>query len=328
MPRTLARAADHDLAGPGPRGRAGARPGDGRGATSRQAGTRPHGRAAGSAAVHSSPAARSSASVVLPTPAGPTSRTACGARPGSSPRPRASAAGWPRVRAPVHGRRQADSARRGLARCATLRGGSAVAGRVGAVRGGRSRVCAVDVRRLARGPTLRRRGRGCRVRRLGARPQRPRPSALAGRPRASGPAWRRPGPRSPSRWRRSRPSASRVVRRFGAAVVDAGVGARDRPPAGLVRRYAGPTRSARAAVGRLARPGRGACASSSGGTSLHGSLDERAGAALGRADRRAAAGHPGRGCTSGPRARRPAGLPGPAADVRVAVDAAPPPPRP
>ena len=36
---------------------------------------------AGTAAVHSRPAARSSASVVLPTPGGPTRRTACGAEP-------------------------------------------------------------------------------------------------------------------------------------------------------------------------------------------------------------------------------------------------------
>ena len=52
------------------------------------------------AAVHSSPAARSSASVVLPTPSGPTSRTAWGTAPRIIVATAASAAACPRVRAP------------------------------------------------------------------------------------------------------------------------------------------------------------------------------------------------------------------------------------
>ena len=51
------------------------------------------------AAVHSRPAARSSASVVFPTPSGPTSRTACGARPPIMVATARTAAGCPRVRA-------------------------------------------------------------------------------------------------------------------------------------------------------------------------------------------------------------------------------------
>ena len=72
---------------PGPTGRADAGP-DGRRA--RPAGTpgRRGMAARRSAAVQSRPAARSRASVVLPTPAGPTSRMAWGAGPGSSWPPR------------------------------------------------------------------------------------------------------------------------------------------------------------------------------------------------------------------------------------------------
>ena len=60
-----------------------------------------HGRSAGSGACTGGPAARSSASVVLPTPPGPDRRTACGARLGlrTIAPIAARAAGWPRVRA-------------------------------------------------------------------------------------------------------------------------------------------------------------------------------------------------------------------------------------
>jgi len=58
-----------------------------------------HGLAAGSGAEHRSPAARSRASVVLPTEPGPESTTACGARPRIIDAISAVARGWPRVAA-------------------------------------------------------------------------------------------------------------------------------------------------------------------------------------------------------------------------------------
>jgi len=68
-------------------------------ATLRHAGHSRQGRSIGSSAVHRSPAARSSARVVLPTPGGPTTRTDCGGRPVTiARRTPASASGWPRVR--------------------------------------------------------------------------------------------------------------------------------------------------------------------------------------------------------------------------------------
>ena len=76
--------------------------------TSRQARQTRHGRSAG-AAVHSRPAARSSASVVLPTPSGPTNRTACGAGPRTMAATASSAAACPRVRAPSMAGDQAGS---------------------------------------------------------------------------------------------------------------------------------------------------------------------------------------------------------------------------
>ena len=146
--------------------------------------------------------------------------------------------------------------------------------------------------------------------------------------RRFGAAWRRPGPRSASRWRRPRPSACGVVRRFGAAVSTAAV-ASSRPRRSDPRPAPTWTDSVTRSPERPAvpapcpRPGRGACASSSGGTSLHGSLDvPRLGAASAGADRRAAAGHPG--CRLYERSSRGRGLTrGPAADVGVAVDTAP-----
>ncbi len=66
-------------------------------ATSRQARQARQGRSERSGAMHRRPAARSSARVVLPTEAGPTRRTACGARPATIRATAPSATGWPRV---------------------------------------------------------------------------------------------------------------------------------------------------------------------------------------------------------------------------------------
>jgi hypothetical protein len=76
--------------------------------TSRHARHTRHGRVAGSSAVHSSPAARSSASVVLPMPDGPTSRMACGLSANHRP-DRCSAAGDPGSERPAPADCQADS---------------------------------------------------------------------------------------------------------------------------------------------------------------------------------------------------------------------------
>ena len=95
------RATDDDLAtGPG-RARGGGGPG---GCRARPAGTpgRRGTAARRAAAVHSSPAAMSSARVVLPTPSGPTRRTAWGTAPRIIVAAAASAAACPRVRAPFH----------------------------------------------------------------------------------------------------------------------------------------------------------------------------------------------------------------------------------
>ena len=167
-------AADDDLATRARPARAGAGRGGRRARRAGTPGRSRHGRAAASSAVHSRPAARSSASVVLPTPAGPTSRTACG-RPAADHRgDRGERGRVPPGPSAVHDDRSVRS------RAVVLPGRPAACGAAsacGVARRRRSRRPARSSTRrspaLRRGPSLRRRLRRPAVgRRRGRRPRR------------------------------------------------------------------------------------------------------------------------------------------------------------
>src|SRR5262249_46255021 len=135
-------------------------------------------------------AARSSASVVLPTPSGPTNRTAWGTAPRTIASTAARAAGWPRVRAPSTVRSGGLGRGRRLPRGALLRGGRG--GAVLARGAGRARRLG---RRLGRRPRLPSR-LGSRRLRLGngiVRGGRCGRRGLPGRPRLRGRLGRRLG---------------------------------------------------------------------------------------------------------------------------------------
>ena len=242
-----------------------------------------HGRPDGSAAVHSRPTARSSARVVFPTAGGPTRRTACGGVPFTIRSMAASADDWPRVR---HRPVRADAA-------ATLAGsvirsdGPVAAGplgrsslrRLGLLRAGARRFgCGaprpglrpgVWGRRLGpgRATALRRFGGSRRAvssrlggsLRLGGRSRRRRPAGLRGR--AADLRVRALGGLRPGR-----------VRRFGAsagAPASAPVAATGAAPASRPR-LAGRSSDRFDTCARRS-------ASSSGGTSLHGSSERAVG---------------------------------------------------
>ena len=107
---------------------------------------RRHGRI-DTSAVHRRPAARSSASVVLPTPSGPTTRTAWGTGPRIIAATTATAAGWPLRAEPVHLVRQpwsAAAAFRVVRRLVGVAGSAGVASAVAS--SGAAAVAAADLR--------------------------------------------------------------------------------------------------------------------------------------------------------------------------------------
>ena len=282
-----------------------------------------HGRAAGSSFRQSRPAARSSASVVLPTPGGPARSSACGMPEASIAVTAATAAGWPRVRNPRGPWLGAVTASAGAVPSVVDRrsgGGLGLPAGRPALRGR-----GLAVRRRPSADAAHRRGR--RRGRAAATSRRAAPAwCLAGAASASGlvarngvGGGRRVGSRpSGRRLRRAgvesgSASALRPARPRRGAI---GLGGRaGTPVSAAVRRRPGPAWIARPAVDRLARssppasavappsPGsparpasrRGAgagrepswarsIASISGGTSLHGSSPEPRGAGGGLAD--------------------------------------------
>ena len=297
--------------------------------TSRHARHVPHGRAAGSATVQSRPAARSSASVVLPTPAGPTSSTAWGAPPRIIDVDRTRA----RPRAPGSGRHPRRAVRRSRPRPA------------------RPRPCGSSgaSARRPEPPRRPRRSGPCRRRR---------PSPPCG---SSGASARRPEPPRSRPRRSSHPrSASRalrVVRRFGAAagasasaaasaaavvasILRAGAALR------VVRRFgaaAGASASIEPSTDGRSAPRSGVTGRLLGDLGPEHGLElrrdlaprlarraRRGGASRGRSSRgvpsRSRRGAGDASPATGPLALPPcvalAALAGPAADVRIAVDAA------
>ena len=231
-------------------------------------------------AVHRRPAARSSARVVLPTPSGPARSTACGAGPRTIAATAASAAAWPRVRAPSI--RDPGPVRPGRSppssEVARRFGGASVAAALGRGRGVRGSL------RLPRGARLggRRRRRGglaghvavhCRGsgrlggRRRPGRRRLPRGARLGrgrlvartrldrgrGRPSSGACAWHAAWRSAPRRWRR----APRGPRRPGCSIrPTAGSGrASGRPaPGAWPRARAGRRSTARSSCGAAGAP--------------------------------------------------------------------------